>query len=53
MRLFLDKQKFANMDTSETGLEKIIVDWLRDKNGYEQETSHAYNKDFALVDKWV
>ena len=24
------------MDTSETGLEKIIVDWLRDKNGYEK-----------------
>lgn len=41
------------MDTSETGLEKIIIDWLRDHNGYEQETPHAYNKDFALVDKWV
>ena len=39
-----------SMDTSETGLEKIIVDWLRDHNGYEQETPHAYNKDFALVD---
>lgn len=41
------------MDTSETGLEKIIVDWLRVHNGYEQETPHAFNKDFALVDKWV
>jgi len=41
------------MDTSETGLEKIIVDWLRDKNGYEQENPHAFNKDFALVDGWV
>lgn len=41
------------MDTSETGLEKIIVDWLRDKNGYEQATPHYYNKDFALVDTWV
>lgn len=41
------------MDTSETGLEKIIVDWLVNENGYEQETPHAYNKDFALVDKWV
>lgn len=41
------------MDTTETGLEKLIVDWLRDHNGYEQETPHAYNKDFALVDKWV
>ncbi|MCQ2306098.1 MAG: hypothetical protein MJ000_00850 [Bacteroidales bacterium] len=28
-------------------------DWLREHNGYEQETPHAYNKDFALVDKWV
>lgn len=41
------------MDTSETGLEKIIVDWLRDKNGYEQATPHDYNKTYALVDKWV
>ena len=41
------------MDTSETGLEKIIVDWLRDHNGYEQVTPHDYNKDFALVDGWV
>lgn len=41
------------MDTSETGLEKLIVDWLRDKNGYEQATQHDYNKDFALVDTWV
>ena len=41
------------MDTSETGLEKIIVDWLRDKNGYEQATPHDYNKTFALVESWV
>ena len=41
------------MDTSETGLEKIIVDWLVQKKGYEQEMPHAHNKDFALVDKWV
>ncbi len=41
------------MDTSETGLEKIIVDWLRDKNGYEQANPHDYNKTYALVDKWV
>ena len=41
------------MDTSETGLEKIIVGWLVKENGYEKETPHAYNKDFALVDKWV
>ena len=24
------------MDTSETGLEKIILDWLVQQNGYEQ-----------------
>ena len=41
------------MDTSETGLEKIIVGWLVKENGYEQESPHTYNKDFALVDKWV
>ena len=41
------------MDTSETGLEKIIVGWLVKENGYEQETPHAFNKDYALVDKWV
>lgn len=41
------------MDTSETGLEKIIVDWLVQHNGYEQETPHAFNKDFSLVDGWV
>lgn len=40
-------------DTSENGLEKIIVDWLRDHNGYEQGKPHDYNKDFALVDSWV
>ncbi len=41
------------MDTSETGLEKIIADWLREKNGYEQEAPSAFNKDYALVDRWV
>ena len=41
------------MDTSETGLEKIIVGWLVKENVYEQEIPHTYNKDFALVDKWV
>ena len=39
------------VDISETGLEKIIVDWLVLHNGYEQETPHAFNKDFALVDR--
>lgn len=41
------------MDTSETGLEKIITDWLCNHNGYSQETPHAYNKEFAMVCGWV
>lgn len=41
------------MDTSEKGLEKIIVDWLREKNGYEQGEPTMFNKDYALVDSWV
>lgn len=41
------------MKTSETELEKLIVDYLRDKNGYEQGTPHDYNKDWAMVDAWV
>lgn len=41
------------MDTSETALETIIVDWLVTHNGYEQQQPHAFNKDFALVDCWV
>ena len=40
-------------NTTETGLEKIIVDHLVEQNGYEQETPHAYNRDFAMVDSWV
>lgn len=41
------------MDTSEKGLETIIVDWLRDQNGYEQLTTKDYDKDYALVEKWL
>ena len=41
------------MDTSETGLEKIIVGWLTEHNGYEQLTAHAFNRDYALVDEWT
>lgn len=52
MVLVLSILKISNMDTSETELEKIIVDWLRDHNGYEQATPHDYNKDFALEDSW-
>lgn len=38
---------------SEKGLETIIVDWLRDHNGYEQTEPHAFNRDIAMVDSWV
>lgn len=41
------------MNTNETALEIIIVDWLRDHNGYEQGNPHDYDKDFALVPSWV
>ena len=37
------------MDTSEKGLETVIVDYLRDVNGYRQGTSDEYNKTFALL----
>lgn len=35
-------------DISEKGLETILVDYLRDKQGYEQGTSHDYSKDFGV-----
>lgn len=41
------------MDTSEKGLETIIVDWLRDQNGYEQLPTGDYDKEYALVEKWL
>ena len=37
------------MDTSEKGLEDIIVAHLRDVNGYSQGTSNDYDKTFALL----
>ena len=35
-------------DTKEKGLEALIVDWLRDQNGYEQGLPSEYNKDYAI-----
>ena len=35
-------------DISEKGLETMLVDYLRDHQGYEQGTSHDYNKDYGL-----
>ena len=37
------------MDTSERGLEDIIVAHLRDVNGYSQGTSNDYDKTFAML----
>lgn len=37
------------MDTSEKGLEDIIVAYLRDANGYNQGDSSEYNKTYALL----
>ena len=35
-------------DTKEKGLEALIVNWLRDQNGYEQGLPAEYNKDYAI-----
>ena len=40
-------------DTSEHGLESIMVNYLRDRQGYEEGTSADYNKDYSLDDKRV
>lgn len=38
-----------SVNTSEKGLEDIIVDYLRDVNGYNQGGSPEYNKTYALL----
>ena len=35
-------------DTSEKSLETLIVDWLRDQNGYEQGENADYDRDHAI-----
>ena len=35
-------------DTSEKNLETILVNYLRDVQGYEEGLSENYNKDYAL-----
>lgn len=40
-------------DTSEHGLESIMVNYLRDRQGYEEGTSADYNKEYSLDDKRV
>ena len=37
------------VNTTEKGLEDIIVDYLRDVNGYNQGSSAEYNKTYALL----
>lgn len=37
------------VNTTEKGLEDIIVDYLRDVNGYKQGSSSEYNKTYALL----
>lgn len=41
------------VDTSEKGLETIIVAYLRDVNGYVEGTSDMYSKDVAVVKPWL
>ena len=43
----------VHTDTSEKGLETIMVSYLRDKHGYEEGHSDDYNKEYALDDKRV
>ena len=35
-------------DTKECGLETLIVEWLRDKNGYEQGENADYDREHAI-----
>ena len=41
------------VNTNEAGLETIIVNYLRDVNGYVEGTSDLYSKDEALVKSWL
>ena len=35
-------------DTKEKGLEALIVEYLRDQNGYEQGANCDYDREFAV-----
>ena len=35
-------------DTTEKSLETLIVEWLRDQNGYEQGENADYDRDHAV-----
>lgn len=38
----------AFTDKTEKGFETLIVNWLVDKNGYQQGTNEDYNKEYAI-----
>ena len=45
-------------DTKERGLETLIVDWLRDRNGYEEGTNADYDRGnnlriSSVVNRWL
>lgn len=42
-----------SVNTKESGLETIIVNYLRDVNGYVEGTSDLYSKDEAIVKSWL
>ena len=42
-----------SVNTKESGLETIIVNYLRDVNGYVEGTSDMYSKDVAVVKPWL
>lgn len=42
-----------SVNTKESGLETIIVNYLRDVNGYVEGASELYSKDEALVKSWL
>ena len=47
------ERRNALTDTKEQGLETIIVNYLRDVNGYVEGTSDMYSKDVAVVKPWL
>lgn len=41
----------ATTNIKENGFETLIVDWLRDQNGYEEGTNADYDQE-RLIDKY-
>ena len=38
----------ATTNIKENGFETLIVDWLRDRNGYEEGTNADYDREHAV-----